>query len=76
MNKEKLKRSIYQKPIYKNNLIPAPSFHAPTMKKGLPFIQNLSVNIFCSKSNENKQKINEVPLTYFESEALEGGETV
>lgn len=76
MIKEKLKCSIYQKPIDKNNLILAPSFHASTMKKGLPFIQNLRVKIICSKFNENKQKINEVSLTYFESEALEGGETV
>lgn len=73
MNKEKLKCSIYQKPIDKNNLIPAASFHASAMKKGLPFIQILRVKIICSNSDENKQKINEVILTYFESEAWKEG---
>ena len=37
------KHSIYQKPIDKNNLIPAASFHASAMKKGLSFIQILRV---------------------------------
>lgn len=73
---KKLKYSIYQKTVEKNNLILAASFHASAMKKGLPFIQILRVKIICSKCNENKEKINEVPLTYFKSEALEGGETL
>lgn len=42
MDKEN-KYSIYQKPIDKNNLIPAASFHASAMKKVLPFIQILKV---------------------------------
>lgn len=75
MNKEKLKCSIYQKPTDKDNLIPAASFHASPVKKGLTFIQILKVKIICSNCDESKQKINEVPLTYFENEALEGGET-
>lgn len=41
MNKEKLKCSIYQKPTDKDNLIPAASFHASPVKKGLTFIQIL-----------------------------------
>jgi len=42
MDKEN-KYSIYQKPIDKNNLIPAASFHASAMKKGLLFIQILRI---------------------------------
>lgn len=53
-------------------IIPA----APAMKVGLLFIHILRVKIICSNSDEHKQKINEVPLVYFESEALKGGETV
>lgn len=52
---KKLKYSIYQKTIDKNNLIPAASFHGSTMKKGLPFIKMLRIKIICSKHNENKE---------------------
>jgi len=76
MNEEKLKCSIYQKPIDKNNGIPAANFHASAVKKCLPFIQILRVKIICSNSEENKQKINEVLLTYFESEDMAEQETV
>lgn len=66
MNKDRFKSSIYQKPIDKNNLLYAESFHASAMKKGLPFIQILRVKIICSTTDGNKQKMNELPLTYFE----------
>lgn len=52
---KKLKYSIYQKTVDKNNLIPATSFHGSAMKKGLPFIQVLRIKIICSKHNENKE---------------------
>lgn len=73
---EKLKCSIYQDSIDSNNLILAASFHESAMKKGLTFIQILRVKIVCSNSDENEQKINETHLTYFESEALDRGESV
>lgn len=57
-------------------IIPVASFHASAMKKGLLFTQILKIKIICNNSDENKQKINEIPLIHFESEALKGGETV
>lgn len=40
------------------------------------FHSNFKGKYSCSNSNENEQKINEVHLTYFESEALDGGDSV